>query len=339
MTEATPDAGWERAAALLDAADDVVLLAHVAPDADALGSALGMGLALRARGARVRVSFGDHPFVVPRTLRWLPGADLLVPPAEVLEPPGPTGLVASFDVSDARRLGSLRPLLDTVPEFLAVDHHASFTGFGTAHVVDPVAEATAVMALRLLDLMALPLTADVATCIYAGLATDTGSFRFRGTTARTHEVASRLLDAGVSPDLVARRLFDAQPFGALRVLGAALDGAVLDREAMGGAGLLVAVVARSGRDAWGQPLDAVENVVDVLRSCADADVAVVLKQDDDGAWRVSARSHGGVDVGAAFVSLGGGGHRSAAGVTLDGPPETVLARVRTALEAAAAQGG
>jgi phosphoesterase RecJ-like protein len=334
MTQATASAGWEQAAALLAGAEDVVLLGHVVPDADALGSALAMGMALRTRGARVRVSFGDDPFVVPRSLRWLPGGDLLVPPHEVLAA-GPADVVASFDVSDERRLGVLVPLLTTSRAFLAVDHHASFTGFGTLQVVDPGAEATAVMVLRLLDLVGASLTTDIATCLYAGLATDTGSFRFRGTSASTHEVAARLLGAGAPPDLVARQLFDSQPFGALRLLGTALAGADLDLAALGGAGVLVAVVTREDRDSWGLPLDAVENVVDVLRSCSDADVAVVLKQDDEGRWRVSARSHGRTDVGAACVALGGGGHRSAAGATLDGPVEDAVALVRAALEAVA----
>jgi phosphoesterase RecJ-like protein len=146
-TAAPSDADWASAVAALTSGRPVLLLAHVSPDADALGSALAVGLALESRGADVVVSFGDEPFAVPRILRSLPGQHLLVSPEQVGERP----VVVSFDVSSIDRLGVLQTVAEEADVFVAVDHHASFTGFGTVQVVDVDAPATAVLALDLVD--------------------------------------------------------------------------------------------------------------------------------------------------------------------------------------------
>ena len=327
----TPAGPLDLAAELLGSATDVVLLAHSGPDADALGSALAVGLALRARGAQVVVSFGDEPFAVPRSLAWLPGVDDLVrPPAAV---PASPQVAAAFDTSSPDRLGVLRPLVSGAGSFVVVDHHGAGEEFGDVAVIDVTAPATALLVLDLLDRMGAPLTPDIATCLYAGLLTDTGGFRFAATTAATHRAAARLHEAGVRHDEVARLIYDDEPFAVLRLLGAALDAAVIEPDALGGLGLVRTTVDAESRRALGLPLDAVERVIDTLRVAGEAEVALVLKQDDAGRWRVSTRSKGGLDVGRACRGLGGGGHRFAAGATLDGSAEAVLADVRAALAA------
>ena len=323
------DADWDATVAGLTDGRPVLLLAHVSPDADALGSALAVGLALETRGVDVVVSFGDEPFGVPRVLRSLPGQHLLVPPPSLDERP----VVVSFDVSSIERLGVLRAVAEAAELFVAIDHHASFTGFGHVHLVDVHAPATAILALDLVDRLGVALDATIATPIYAGLVTDTGSFKYAGTTAATHEVAARLLSTGMRHDLVARHIYDDEPFGALRLLGAALDRAVLEENAAGGLGLVWTVVTDADRAMFDLPLDAVERVIDVLRIATEAEVACVLKQDDTGAWRVSMRSKGQIDVAELATTLGGGGHRFAAGFTGTGGPRDVLHAVREALAA------
>jgi bifunctional oligoribonuclease and PAP phosphatase NrnA len=135
-------------------------------------------------------------------------------------------------------------------------------------------------------------------------------------------------------DVVARHIYDDEPFVALRMLGSALDTAVLEEAAVGGLGLVWTLVSHTDRDRFGLPLDAVERVIDVLRIATEAEVACVLKQDDTGAWRVSMRSKGQIDVSAVAIALGGGGHRFAAGFTGTGGPSEVLAQVRDALSVA-----
>lgn len=323
------EADWDATVAALTGGEPVLLLAHVSPDADALGSALAVGIALERLGVDVAVSFGDDPFAVPRVLRSLPGQHLLVAPDAVGERP----VVVSFDVSSANRLGVLQATAERAATFVAVDHHTSYTAFAGTHLVDVTAPATAVLALDLVDRLGVALDAEIATPVYAGLVTDTGSFKYSATTPATHEVAARLLATGLRHDLVSRRIYDDEPFGAVRLLGAALDRAVLEEQAVGGLGLVWTLVTVDDRAAFDLPLDSAERVIDTLRIATEAEVACVLKQDDAGDWRVSLRSKGRVDVSGVALALGGGGHRFAAGFTGRGEAGEVLRAVREALAA------
>ena len=324
-------AAYDEAVALLTGTGDVLVLAHVNPDGDALGSALGLALALRSRGRRACVSFGtSEAWTVPSTLAFLPGQELLAHPDAVLAGPDPA-LLVTVDTGSRDRLGPLQPLLDRAGDVLVVDHHATNAGFGTALLLDPSAAATAVLVAGLLDRLGVPLSTEVATCLYAGLVTDTGQFQFSATTPAVHELAARLLAAGVRPDVVGGALFGTAPFASVRLEALAVARATLVPRAAGG--VVWTWVEAGERAAAGVPLADVEGVIDGLRVTAEAEVAVVLKGLDDGSWAVSTRSRGSVDVGAVCAALGGGGHRFAAGVTLAGTRDDVLAQVLAALPA------
>ncbi|MEY9969197.1 phosphoesterase RecJ-like protein [Streptacidiphilus sp. MAP12-16] len=323
------DRDWDRALAAIDHAASVDLVCHVMPDGDALGSALAAGLALRSLGVEVRVSFGDDPQIVPGSLEFLPGQDLLVPAAAVPDQPE---LMITFDVADAQRLGLLRPKAEAATELVVIDHHASNGGFGTHQLIDPKAPATAVLVDELLRRLGVPLDRDIATCLYTGVATDTGSFRYAATTPATHELASRLLATGLRHDLISRRLWDTQSFGYLKVLAAALSRAELDPAAAEGRGLVWTWVPNADLLAHEVLPEEIEGLIDVVRKASEAEVTLVLKEDPDGSLRGSSRAKGAVDVAAACAALGGGGHAYAAGFTsYDGVTATV-ARFRAALE-------
>lgn len=315
------------AATLLRTATDVTLLAHVNPDADALGSALALGLALHRRGVDVRVSFGV-PNDVPESLRWLDIAGLVVPAAAV---PAASGLLVALDTASKSRLGQLADRVNATVEaggaVLVLDHHASNTFYGTHHVVDDAAEATAVLVLRLLDELGWPLDADVARCVYAGLVTDTSSFR--RASPGTHRLAGRLIETGVDPTAVARDLMDSHPFAFLQMLASVLHRAVLEPDAAGGHGLVHTAVRLD--DLIGVRLEEVDSVVDIVRTTAEAEVAAVLKENSSGHWSGSLRAVGKVDVRAVAEQFGGGGHRLAAGFAADGELEDVITKLREAL--------
>ena len=175
---------------------------------------------------------------------------------------------------------------------MVIDHHASNTGFGTIHLVDPAAAATAILVLDLIDYMDIELTMDIALGLYAGLVTDTGSFKFSATTPAVHLVAARLLSTGIDPGAVSQQLWDRAPFSYLGLLSVVLARATLEPAAAAGHGLVWTTVSCADRAAHGLSLDAVEPVIDVVRRTDEAYVAVVLKQSDDGRWQVSARSRG-----------------------------------------------
>jgi phosphoesterase RecJ-like protein len=338
-SERAPDAGDERgagvtgrlasdvaaAAATLAGARDVTLLAHVNPDADSLGSALALGIALRRRGAAVRVSFAT-PERMPETLAPLDVLSLVVPPEQV---PAAPELLVSCDAAEPARLGTLADRLTTAGTSVMIDHHASNPGFGAVQVLDPDAEATVVLTHQVLVAMGEPIDADIARCLYAGLVTDTRGFRTAGESA--HRLAADLVAAGVDAEALARRIMDTHPYGWLAVLGRVLQSAVLEPDAAGGLGLVHACVPLE--DTTRFRAEEVDSVVDVLRTTAEAEVAAVFKQVGPRHFTASLRSNGGVDVAAAAGLLGGGGHRAAAGFTRAGTVDEVLCALRGALRA------
>jgi len=308
--------------------DEVQLICHVNPDGDALGSMLGFALGLRRLGfTRLRATF-PGVFELPVPYQNLPGLDLLVPQDEAFTEPA---MVMTFDVAGESRLGDLRSLLAT-PCVIVLDHHASNTRFGRLNLVDPRAAATSVVADGLLGRLGVPLDAEIAECLYVALATDTGSFKFELTTPAVHELAARLIATGLRPGDISRRIFDTRPFGAMKLAGEVLGRAALDPTAAGGHGMVWTWATLADLARYDQRPYVLDTLIDPVRSVAEADVAVLVKQAAENEWGVSLRSKGAVDVSKVAVALGGGGHRLAAGFTGHGAPGEVVAQVRALLD-------
>jgi phosphoesterase RecJ-like protein len=321
-----PELPWDDVVQRLRAADEVALACHVGPDGDALGSMLALGLALRSLGKRVVASWGGEPFEVPSSYSFLPGLDLLVPAPRF---PAAPALLVTLDTGSPDRLGSLVDRTRTAGCCIVVDHHPSNTRFGTLHLVDGTAAATAVLVAELLDRLGVPLTEDLAVPLYTGLITDTGVFRYAATTPSVHGLAARLLATGIRHDEITRAIYDTVPFEYVRLLGSVCERSVLEVDAVRGRGLLWSTIPADDLVAAKLGLADVEGVIDVLRTAQEAEVSVVLKGDPvEGGWKVSLRSKGAIDVGQICTALGGGGHRFAAGFTASEEPARVLARLR-----------
>jgi phosphoesterase RecJ-like protein len=330
-----PSPARTAAAVLAEAADaraTVVLSGHVQPDADALGSTLALAEGLRRRGARVLTTF-PAPFTLPASLGWLPGAEGLVPSSAV---PSSPDVFVSLDAASPGRLGELAVLLDAAGTSVVIDHHASNPGFGDVRLVDPVAPATVALVAGLLDELGVTIDSQLATCLYAGLAADTGSFRFGNTQPETHELAARLLATGIDHSAISRRLFDTAPFGWLGLLSVVTGRAVLEPEV--GRGLVWTWSSTAEAGEHGLPGEQLEALVDVIRAAEEADVACVLKGQDDGSWSVSLRSRGNTDVARVAMALGGGGHTLAAGYSSSADREATIAALRTELCSLSASG-
>jgi phosphoesterase RecJ-like protein len=331
---APTQADWAAAvAALRDLRLDaqVLLVCHVNPDGDALGSMLGFGLGLRRLGVRRLQATFPGPPVVPEPFRELPGLDLLVPDTEAAAEPD---LMICFDAASESRLGGLIDRVDRAGACLVLDHHASNTRFGGIHLVDASAAATSVVAEQLLSRIGVPLDAEIAECLYVALATDTGSFRFDMTTPAVHELAARLIATGIRPGDISRRIFDNRPFGSVLLYGDVLTRARLEPAAAGGAGLVWTYATLDDLARHGQEPYVLEPLIDSVRCAAEADVSCVVKQVAAGEWAVSMRSKGAVDVSRVAVALGGGGHRLAAGFTGRGTAQEVVAAICEQLDAA-----
>ncbi|MEJ3744037.1 bifunctional oligoribonuclease/PAP phosphatase NrnA [Actinomycetes bacterium KLBMP 9797] len=324
-------ADWSAAVAALRALPPdatVLLVCHVNPDGDALGSMLGFGLGLRRLGLSGLQATFPGPFEVPEPFRWLPGLELLVPEASAAREPD---LLLCFDAASASRLGGLADRLHTAGAAIVLDHHASNPGFGGTNLVDPSAAATSVVAEQLLARLGVPLDAEIAQCLYVALATDTGSFRFDMTTPAVHEMAARLIATGIKPGEISRRIFDTRPFGAIRLYGDVLQRAQFDPAAAGGLGFVWIYATLDDLERHGQKPYVLEALIDSVRCAAEADVSCVIKQVKPAEWAVSMRSKGAVDVSQVAVALGGGGHRLAAGFTGRGTVDEVVAAIRAHL--------
>lgn len=309
-------------AGVLSAARTVSIISHVRPDADTIGSALALGLALRGRGAEVAVSFSG-PEELPGTLRQLPGSELIVDDAAL----APAPVTVAVDAATVDRLGRLAPVFGEAGTTICIDHHVSNAGFADLDLIDAQSDCTAVLVLEVIDALGVDLTCDIATCLYAGLVTDTGSFKWAR--PASFRVAGRLTEAGVDSARWSRILMDSHPFGWLGLISGVLATADLDESACGGAGLVVAVVGAeqmSGMD-WEDG----ESIVDVVRTAREADVTAVFKEATPGYWNVSLRSKSQVDLVPIARGLGGGGHTRAAGYSDTGSAAEVVARLRSAL--------
>ncbi|MFI5931210.1 bifunctional oligoribonuclease/PAP phosphatase NrnA [Actinoplanes sp. NPDC051494] len=306
----------------------VLLICHVNPDGDALGSMLGFALGLRRLGVHDLQATFPGEFEVPAPFTAMPGLDLLVAADAVTTDPD---LVLVFDVAAESRMGALAGVLDRARASVVLDHHASNTGFGGVRLVDPAAAATSVVVEELLDRLDVPLDAEIAECLYIALATDTGSFRFDMTTPRVHEMAARLIATGLRPAEISRRIFDSRPFGAMKLFADVLARAELEPGAAGGLGMVWTYATLDDLARHGQRPYVLDALIDPVRCVAEVDVSVVVKQVADGEWAVSLRSKGAVDVSAVAVTLGGGGHRLAAGFTGHGTPSEVIKTLREQL--------
>lgn len=311
------------AAELLSAATRIAVIAHVHPDADTIGAGLALALVLDKCGKQVEVSFGA-PATLPESLASLPGGHLLVSPDAMSRD---VDLAVTVDVPSVRRLGELSELAGPDREVLVIDHHASNAAFGTANFIDLSADSTTMMIADLLDAWGKPIDVDVAHCIFAGLTTDTGSFRWAS--ARGYRLAARLVEIGVDNAAVSRTLMDTHPFEWLPMLSRVLGSAHLLPEAVNGRGLVYVVV--DNQEYRRARAEEVESIVDIVRTTQQADVAVVFKEVDRHQWSISMRAKQDIDLAVVASGFGGGGHQLAAGYSTSGSIDDVVAQLLAAL--------
>jgi bifunctional oligoribonuclease and PAP phosphatase NrnA len=305
----------------------VVVTSHMRPDGDAVGSSLALAWALRELGCDARVIHRDRPPVQVADFAGI--ADIEV--GETI-PPG-TEAVVVLECGDLARTGLAG--CEGLP-VINIDHHPGNTGYGDVHWFDGTAAALGEMIFEIIAELGVPLTADMATQLLVAVVTDTGSFRYPGVSPRTFSICARLLEAGADPVSTARKLFDSSTLARLRLQGAVLQ--TLEIDPTGCLAMLTLTIATLA--ASGSTPDDTDGLINLPLSVKAIQAVAFFKEAEDGHWRVSLRSKGDIDVGRVARSFGGGGHKNASGCTLEGPLDSVRARVleRVAPEVAAPAG-
>ncbi len=299
---------WDAIAAALTRAEDVAIACHVNPDGDALGSLLAAHLGLRHLGKKTFPSWSAASVVLPDAYAFLPGAADLVQPGDIPE----VSILLALDCGAADRLGDLEKLAASATTVINIDHHPRNSAFGDLNVVETQASSTAELVARLLGMLGVPMDADIATCLYVGIVTDTGRFQYSNSRPDTLRLAADLLSYGVDAPAIALEVFESAPFGYLKLLGRVLERATLfDKEK-----LVCSWITRRDLEEFGVGIEETDKLVDMVRSTRAADVTAMFKEQPDGRWRVSLRSKG-PSVGAIARAHGGGGHELAAGFTAD----------------------
>ncbi len=291
----------------------ILLVSHVAPDGDAIGSLLGLASLLREEGKELTLACEDP---VPEIYAWLPDSGTIVRQGS-----GAYDLVISLDCSDARRMGSVfHEGLAAVP-LLNIDHHVTNTLFGTVNWVDPSSVATTQMILSLADALGWALSPDVAACLLNGMVTDTRSFRTYNMDTRAMRAVLRLMEEGGKLNEIARRALDQRPLASVRLWGEAIDRLHTDGE------ILWTEVTRAMRMRWDLKENGDSGLTNFLSGVRESKIVVVFTERDNGTIDVGMRAAPGYDVAKVAYRLGGGGHPQAAGCTLDGDMAAVRERV------------
>jgi len=308
----------------------VMVITHVAPDGDAIGSLLGLGWALRWLGEEYTLACADP---VPKGFTYLPGSEAIV-----TRPEGEYDLVISLDCGDLERLGAAYDESLAGLPVINIDHHVTNTHFGTVNWADTGAASTAEMVLDLVESLRVPLDSDIALCLLNGIVTDTRGFRTPNTTPRTMRAALKLMGAGAQLPEITDHIFNRRPFSAICLWAKALNGVQLDGR------IIWSQITRAMRQecAFSENGDVLSlpkgdaGLVNFLGTTDEADVAIVFVEKDDGRIEVGMRAVPGVDISAVALDLGGGGHPQAAGCTLHGDlnetQEKVLSAVKEAIK-------
>ena len=319
------EAAFEGFEPFIAASSEFLITAHVDPDGDAVGSSLGLAHALRHLGKRAEVVL-DSP--LPATLAFLPGAEAVRRPEQISK-----RYESAFvlDSSSLDRVGSVAERsLAPGARVAVIDHHWGNEGFGDVRFVDPESSATAELVYDLIELLGVPIGPEIAECLYTGILSDTGGFRYANTSARTLRVAARLVERGARSSVVADALYATKTAPSLRILGLAL--ASLETKSDGRIGAMT-ISREMFEKAGAKPEDA-DGIVQYAKALAGARVGILIQETAPNEIRASLRSDGTVDVNQVAALFGGGGHRNAAGLRVRGELDKVSRDLVIALERA-----
>jgi phosphoesterase RecJ-like protein len=297
----------DEALTLLSEPREVAICGHVNSDGDSLGSALALASLLRAKGHRVTILLANGT-KAPKLYEFLADYEF-VPAADYSADPD---LFIAVDSPNKERLGDAIAVFDRAADTLCIDHHPDYNGYAAHYLGDAQAAAAGLLVWRLINATDVTPTREMAEYCYVALITDTGRFSFQNTNADAFAAASEMIAAGVDPSLESMRVYDSKSLASLK-----LDARLISRieYAAGGRVVYSWVTEEDFRDLK-VSRDETEGLPTILRSVEDTDVAILLRE-ETGRVRVNLRAKATCDVGEFARRFDGGGHRAAAGFTLN----------------------
>jgi len=312
---------WHRFAEVVRSASKIILTLHHRPDGDCIGSALAMRHILLTLGKEVRII---APHKVPPTLafldphgnvtaledmtdediRWLHTADLFF----------------ILDTSSWAQLGDMAiHFRESSAKKIVLDHHVKGDDIGAETFIDSNADATGSLVVQVADALGVPISAEIAEPAFVAMTTDTGWFRFSNVTAETFRTAGRLVGAGVLPDAMYRELYEQESLGRVRLIGRTLS---KTESYVDGQFLLTWILLDDFETAGAISSDS-EDIINMLLQVRGSKMAVLISELKDKTFKISFRSRCSVDCSVLAAQFGGGGHKKAAGASLNPPFEHV----------------
>lgn len=313
----------EQAAALLRGADHILILTHQFPDGDTLGSGFALCRALTKLGKAVRVECADPiPDKYDYMLEGLDAPSMeTAAPAAVFEP----RFICAVDVADTCLLGALSSYAQRID--LCIDHHGSNVEYARRLLLDAGCAATAQLIAEIIRLLGVPFDRAIAECIYTGLATDTGCFKYANTTAATHRLAADMMELGTRTEMINRVMFDIKSRARVELERQALDSMCFYFHGR----CAVMTITNDMIEQSGAKENDMEGLPPIPRQIEGVWVGVTLRQKTDGNYKVSLRTGNHADASAVCALLGGGGHIRAAGCTLEAPADAAISRILDAV--------
>ena len=296
-----------------------VLTSHARPDGDAIGSQMALGLALESLGKKVR--WVDHD-PAPQPYRHFPSVERI----EVA--PAFNGDADAVIVMECSSLARTEVAALEGRFVINIDHHGGNTMYGDVNWFDESAAAVCEMTAEIIDALGVKWTREIATHLFLGISTDTGSFRHANITPRTFRLAARIAETGVNPEAMARQIYDSFSIGRVVLTGEMLHAMELHH------GHRVAILYYDDDllKKCGATTDDTDGLVNIPLGAKDVQAVALIKKQSDSDFRVSLRSKGEVDVRAVAQKWNGGGHRNAAGCTMTGSLEDVKRALVEALK-------
>lgn len=289
-------------------AEKIAILPHIAADGDAVGSSLALAIELSSKGKDVSVILEEG---IAQIYGFLPGIELAC-----IYPAGKRDfdLVMALDCGDIERLGGRKEIFENAAVTVNIDHHQTNRGFADYDLVDPSSAATGEIIYRLLEQLGSIAGKDAAICLYTAITTDTGSFRYSSTTSMTHVICAELLKKGIDIADISKRVFDTVSYGKVRLTGEAINSLELFFDGK----VAVMALTEEAIKRSGAAEEDSDGIINMARNIRGVEAAAMLRQMSNGDIKVNLRSNYSLDVSLLAAKYSGGGHKRAAGFTING---------------------